>query len=381
MKTQIHIVIDGNEANVKNRVGSNMYAFELIKAIHDVVVKRQNLRVTVLLANDKLSDLPQENDHWSYQVVKPAKFWTQWALPIHLFWNKNKYDVLFTPGHYAPRLTSIPYISSVMDLAFIYYPEQFRKSDLIQLTKWTKYSVRNAAKVLTISRSTQSDVMSEYGKKEEDTFVAYPSLPQGKFNPPAGGVSSKFKIEKKFKIKNPYLLYVGTLQPRKNIIKMIEAFELLAEDDKKLDLVIAGKIGWLADEILEKVKNSKNKNQIRMIGYVSEEEKSFLYQSAKASLLVGLYEGFGIPPLESMAHGVIPIVSNSSSLPEVIGEAGILVDENDIHSIAEGVKLVLDMTVKQKAVMKRKMREQVKKFSWMESAKKVLDELIMIVNL
>lgn len=384
-KSVIHLAIDGNEANVKNRVGSNMYAYELLNAIYELLDERQDLTVTVLLASDKLDDLPKEKKNWHYQVVKPTKFWTQWALPIHLFWNKNHYDAFFTPGHYAPRFSAIPYISSVMDLAFLYFPDQFRPEDQLQLTNWTAYSVQNARKVLTISNSTKQDVIKNYGKDGKDVFVAYPALPKTKFKT----VNSKFKVLNKFKIKKPYLLYVGTLQPRKNLVKMIEAFEevknskLKTRNSKKsfsdLQLVIAGKVGWLADEIANKAENSPFKQDIKLIGYVTEEEKLLLYKDAEASLLVGLYEGFGIPPLESISHGTIPIVSNSSSLPEVVGEAGILVDENDKNSIALGIQQVLDMTARQKAIYRKKMRVQVKKFSWKKSAERVVEEIINIL--
>lgn len=394
MAKQIHIAIDGNEANVTNRVGSNMYAFELIKAIYQIVKQRSNLKITVLLSSEKLMDLPPESKKWQYQLITPKKFWTQWALPLHLFWHSKKYDVFFTPGHYAPRICSISYISSVMDLAYLYYPNQFKKEDLLQLTKWTKYSVKNAKKVLTISQSTQADVIKKYHRAKQDVFVAYPALVEEQ----QITQQEAKNISQKLDLKNPYLVYVGTLQPRKNLVTLIEAFEktktdltkkqqyyqqktsLRRIDLTKLELIIAGKIGWLADDIVKKVAQSNFSESIRLLGYVSEKEKQVLLKNAQASLLVGLYEGFGIPPLESISHGTIAIVSNSSSLPEVVGEAGILVNEKDSSSIAEGIRQALVMSAHQKAVLRKKMREQVKRFSWEDSAEKVLEELLSIIS-
>ena len=110
----LKIAIDGNEANVQNRVGSNVYAFKLIEEIYKLTAKRKNVDITILLSTLKVSDLPPKRKNWRYLVVSPRKFWTQWALPIHLFLHKNDYDLLFTPGHYAPRIAAIPYVSSVI---------------------------------------------------------------------------------------------------------------------------------------------------------------------------------------------------------------------------------------------------------------------------
>ena len=141
---KIHIAIDANEANVKNRVGSNVYAYQIIKQLELQTRANSNYQFSILLSNQPVLDLPKQRADWRYKIIKPTKLWTQWALPIHLFLNKKNYNVFFTPGHYAPRLCSIPYISSVMDLGFLKFPKQFKKSDLIQLKAWTKYSVKKA---------------------------------------------------------------------------------------------------------------------------------------------------------------------------------------------------------------------------------------------
>ncbi|HEX7017644.1 MAG TPA: glycosyltransferase family 1 protein [Patescibacteria group bacterium] len=395
MVSPLKIAIDGNEANVTHRVGSNVYAFEIIKHMEALTRKASNghqIQVTVLLAEPAVKDLPKERPGWRYQILTPKKFWTQWALPIHLFLHRNNYHVFFTPGHYAPRLSVVPYISSVMDVAFLEFPEQFKKNDLLQLTHWTKYSVTNAQKVIAISEATKQDIVAKYGKAASDIVVAYPSVTL-----PSKEATSLKKAAtlKKLGIQKPYVVYVGTLQPRKNIIKMVEAFESLkrslASQDirqksklkrqhhsEKLQLVVAGKIGWLADDTLQRIKESPFFSDILLPGYVTEDVKQILLQEAEASILVGLYEGFGIPPLESMHLGTLPIVAHAMSLPEVVGKAGILVDPLSHHSIADGIKKALQLTAKGKAKYRREMRKQVKKFSWEESAQKILGALIEV---
>ncbi len=403
MSKNIHLAIDANEANIKNRVGSNVYAFEIIKAMYHIAQRtshntHQKIKITILLSTPPINDLPPENDNWHYQVIGPKPFWTQFALPIHLYLNKKKYDVYFTPGHYAARISSVPYVSSVMDTAYLDYPDQFRKNDLLQLRDWTKYSVENASKVIAISQSTKDDVINHYGKKDEDVVIAYPSLTENNKNI-SKSVTKRFF--KKHNIGDNYILYLGTLQPRKNLLRLIAGFEGLvrkvesekvtkqqrskvskkqSKTDDDLQLVIAGKIGWLADPILDRIANSPFSNQIILTDFVSEAEKRVLYEHAQASTLVGLYEGFGMPPLESMSYGVIPVVSNTTSLPEVVGDGGILVNPENAKDITEGFYQAINLKAKEKAKYRRNMRKQLKKFSWEKSADTILNTLIELAS-
>ncbi len=382
----MRIAIDGNEANVKNRVGSNTYAFMVISELYKLTANRKNIDVTILLSNKRVADLPPTRNSWRYMVLGPKKFWTQWALPIHLFLHQKDYQVFFTPSHYAPRISSVPYVSSVMDLAYLHYPEQFRSNDLLQLKSWTKYSVKNARKIITISKFSKKEIEKHYGRQSKDIIIAYPSFQFGE-NAPLEEIKAFFKEKQ---IKNKYFLYLGTLQPRKNIIGIITAYEeflrKLAASNlktknkqaKKLvepNLVIAGKIGWLADDILARIANSPAKEKIILTGFVEDKFKRALYQNATASLLLSLYEGFGIPALESMQAGTIPIVANNSSLPEVVEKAGFLVATEDSHQISDAMLTIYQMPYKELLKYKTAMRRQAKKFDWQESAKTVLKVL------
>lgn len=390
----IRIAIDGNEANVVQRVGSNAYAYELLSAIEKITREKTDVNFTILLSSPAHEHLPIMRPGWRYKVVKPAPLWTQFALSVHLFVNKKKYDVFFTPGHYAPRVSSVPYVSSVMDLAFLYYPKQFRKKDLVQLKEWTRYSVKHSKKVVVISEHTKKDVIEEYGVKKENVVVAYPAIDlDHPIWPPR---PKKNRILKKLNVEKPYIVYVGTLQPRKNLIKLIAAFEELLEKGKnskkqksrfldhpqldELQLVIAGKVGWLADETLARIENSPVKDRIILTGYVTEEQKAVLIQDAECLVLVGLYEGFGIPPLEALMYGCIPVVSASTSLPEVVGDAGVLVNPQSAIDIATGIEKVLTLSAKEKAKMLRMGRQQAKKFTWEASAEKVLNSLLEVAG-
>jgi len=385
---KLHIAIDANEANIKNRVGSNVYAFEIIKAINNLSRSNKNLTFTILLNKEPIADLPSPRSGWKYKIIKPALLWTQFAEPIYLFLNYKKIDVLFTPGHYAPRYSAVPYISSVMDLAYLKYPEQFNENDLIQLKQWTKYSVKKADKVIAISKFTKNDVSNHYQRKAQDIVVAYPAI--NKINPASTRQVKKFF--KKHQIERPYFLFLGTIQPRKNLIRLFEAYEQLCrrlssqqfKKSKKINslpqLVLAGKVGWLSDSIMARLKRSSFAENIILTGYVPDDIKPALYEGAAASLLLGLHEGFGIPPLESLQYGCVPIVSNTTSLPEVVGNASLQVDPFDIKKISTTMEKALKLSIKNKAIYKRKGKDQLKKFGWQKSAQIILNTIKQVAH-
>jgi glycosyltransferase involved in cell wall biosynthesis len=394
----LRIAVDGNEANVANRVGSNVYASEIIRELELITRTRPDINITVLLAQPGLPHLPIARPGWEYLVVSPPKLWTQWALPIHLFWRKADYDVLFCPGHYAPRFSSVPYINSVMDLAFLKYPDDFKKSDQLQLTSWTEYSVKRANKVVAISEFTKKEVCKTYNKLKDDVLVAYPSVsldarPNWK---------QYERFMRKYKVTGPYILTVGTLQPRKNLIRLIEAFENVASEqftnpalptphqksksirtafvgkkssNQTLQLVIAGKVGWLADEILQKIAQSPHQDKIVLTGFVPDEIKQPLYQQAVCTAMVSPYEGFGIPALEAISAGGIALVANTSSLPEVVGEAGIMVNPLNVGSIANGLLQAATLSARDRTRLIRTGKQQATTFSWKKSAKYILSAL------
>jgi glycosyltransferase involved in cell wall biosynthesis len=393
IEPQYHLAIDGNEANVTHRVGSNVYAFELINALSELWRNDRRIQVTVLLSDHPTKDLPRTRKYWRYKVVTPKKFWTQWGLPIHLYLNADVYDVFFTPGHYAPRVSAVPYVSSVMDLAFLAFPDQFKKSDLVQLTNWTAYSVKHAKKVVAISNYTKFDIVKRYGKNENDIVVAPPAV-----NPPTYIPTSKdgAQVTKKFGITDPYIIHIGTIQPRKNIERLIEAFESVSRHlasssltthskqssryPKRYQLVLVGKVGWLAKPIMDRIKNSPFANQIVVTGFVTDEEKQALLTFAQCSAHLGLYEGFGIPALESLHAGTIPLVSSETSLPEVVGSAGILVNPYETTQITKALEFTLALKAREKAKLRKAARNQLHTFSWHQSAQVVADSLLTIAQ-
>jgi len=361
------IGIDGNEANVEKRVGIGEYAYELLMQFSQFSVP--NLQFVIYLKNNPLRDFPKERESWRYRVIGPRKFWTQIALPIDLYLHRPKPNVFFTPSHYAPRFSPAPTAISIMDLSYIHYPELFKKSDLYQLRNWTKYSVEKASKIFTISLASKNDIIREYKLPKNNVVVTYPGLKS----------ISKIKYQTSSMVQENYILFVGTLQPRKNLVRLVEAFSKVKDKYPKFKLLIVGKKGWLFEEILKSPKKYGVEKSVDFLGFVEDEKMPSIYKNAACFVLPSLYEGFGLPVLEAMKYGCPVILSNVSSLPEAGGNAALYVDPENSDDIAEKILKVLSND-KLRLEMIKKGYDQVKKFSWEKTAKETLKVLEKIAK-
>jgi glycosyltransferase involved in cell wall biosynthesis len=374
------IGIDANEANVKRKVGISEYAYQLLLEFNKLknLPMNKDLEFRIYLKDKPSSDLPPEDKKWQYNVFGPRPLWTQIALPWNLFTHKPCPDVFFTTSHYAPRFSPIPTVVSVMDVSYLYFQDMFKKADHIQLKRWTSYSVKKAARVLTISKSSKNDIIKEYNMPEEKVVVVYPGVkPTACLESSVYGMNT---IKAKYGISDNFILFVGTLQPRKNIVRLIEAFAKASGNEKishDLQLVIVGKKGWMYEEILKKPKELKIEEKVKFLDFVSDDELIVLYQHAICFILPSLYEGFGLPVLEAMKHGCPVITSNISSLPEAAGDAAVYIDPEDVEDIAEKIfKVVTHPELRQE--LKEKGKAQLVKFSWEKTARatlKVLEEV------
>lgn len=355
------IGIDGNEANVQRRVGISEYSYQLLRYFQSY---GSNINCKIFLKKSPLDSLPLQTDHFKYEVVKPSRLWTQVGLPLRLF-RKRDIDLFFTTTHYGPRMSPVPTVVSVMDLSYIHFPELFKKKDLYKLTNWTKYSTKKARKIITISNSSRNDIIKYYKIPEEKIEVVYPGIKQIESH-------SMNKMPSKYEIQGDFILYIGTLQPRKNLVRLIEAMSKIK--DKKISLVVIGKKGWQYEEILAAPEKFAVKDRIKFLDFVPDEDLPAFYQNAICYVLPSLYEGFGLPILEAMQYGCPVITSNVSSLPEAGGEAAMYFDPTSVDDIAHKIdKVVGDKGLREE--MKKKGFVHIKKFSWKKSAEEVLSIL------
>ncbi len=368
------IGIDANEANVVRRVGISEYAYQILTKLY-VLREKGNIEYdfVIYLKSMPLDLLPEETAWWSYKIVNPSKFWTQLGLPFHLMTTRKKPDVFLTLTHYAPRVSPVPTIVSVMDLSYLHFPDTFKKNDLYQLTKWTKYSVKNASKVITISQSSKDDIIKFYKTAPDKVKVVHLGLKELSMDKASTELES-FGVEGKF------LLFVGTLQPRKNIARLIEAFSKLPQHFlDEYQLVVIGKKGWLYEEILAAPKKFQVEKRVLFLDYVSDEDLPSFYKKAELFVLPSLYEGFGLPVLEAMRYGCPVATSNVSSLPEAGGEAAVYFDPENVEDIKKTIEKVLsDNSLRER--MKEKGIIHSKKFTWEKAAKEVLTVVEEVVS-
>ena len=367
-----NIWIDGYEANVPQRLGSSQVAFELLKNIEKLDQKNN---YTILLPSEPFPDLPKPRENWQYKILKPAKLWTRLVIPAYYYLTKNKPDIILSPTHYIPAFIKSKRVTVIFDLSFLRFPEMFQKADLYKLTKWTEYSAKESSAIITISNSSKKDIIDFYKLPPKKITVAYPGYDDNLFKP----IKNSEKISQileKYKITGDYIIYIGTIQPRKNLLRLIRSMK----EVENLKLVIAGKIrgkgkqGWMNEEILEEPKKLGIENKVVFTDFVPTEELPYLISGSKAFILPSLWEGFGIPVVEAMACGVPVITSNISSLPEVTGDAGLLMDPKSETQIEQAIRL---LTTDKKLHLKlsKKTLAQSKKFSWKTMAEKVIKVL------
>ena len=249
-------------------------------------------------------------------------------------------DLYHDPNYIAYRFRG-PTVITVHDLSWIRHPQTHPKERLDTMTRYFPRSLAQAVAIVTDCEFVKHELIDVFGV---DPSRVYPVLlgVSPAFRPHAAAECRDVLAEHELAY-GRYFLSVGTLEPRKNIPTLIDAFcALPASTQARCPLVLVGIRGWLTSRIEEKLKPLISKGLIRLLGYVPDEQMPMLYSGAAAFVFPSLYEGFGLPPLEAMACGVPVIVSNSSSLPEVVGDAGISIEPLDVDAIADAMRRVLE---------------------------------------
>jgi len=284
-------------------------------------------------------------------------------------------EVFLSPHFFiAPVSDQCKKIVVFHDLSFEYYPEFFSfPKRYWHRSMNPRKTAEEADRIIAVSDSTKADLVDRYHIDPARIQVVYPGVSDS-FKP-TGEEAERKRVKEKYGLPSDFILYFGTIEPRKNIVGIIKAFEELRNLEtnklKSLKLVIAGSKGWLYKDILKEAKKSTHQGDIMFTGFVDESDKPYLYNLAKLFVYPSFFEGFGFPPLEAMACGVPTIVSHVTSLPEVTQDAAIMVNPYMYGEIADAMQMLLEDKKLYQEFSERGI-EQAKKFSWENSAKEVL---------
>jgi glycosyltransferase involved in cell wall biosynthesis len=281
-------------------------------------------------------------------------------------------DVLFVPAHVLPIWSPRRAVVTNHDLGYIHYPAAHPVAHRLYLRLSTRWNAWRATHLLADSEATRRDIVAHCHVPNEKITVAYLGVDE-RFRP----VRDSRQLEaamRRYGITVPFLLYVGTIQPRKNLVRLIEAWARYLRRDPRstITLVIAGKRGWLTEAIERRAAELNVAGRVKFTGYVADDDLPSLLSGAVGYVLPSLYEGFGIPVLEAQACGTPVLTSAVSSLPEAGGDAALYVDPLDVDSIADGIaRLIEDESLRERlrAAGLRRARE----WTWERTARQTLD--------
>jgi glycosyltransferase involved in cell wall biosynthesis len=366
----MRIAIDASRTTVAARTGTENYALQLIRAL---ITLKSSHQFTLYFRDKPHPDLFPTSPKVECKVIPSPRLWTHLRFAAALW--KDRPDVTFVPAHALPFMFPGHAVATVHDLGYRHFPEAHPPFERGYLWLTTLTSSLRATRILADSMATQRDLERYYHIRSRKIDIVYPGVENMKRATNAEISESRTR----YNLPERYLLFLSTLQPRKNVIRLIEAFiqainELPSND---LSLVLAGKRGWLIDAPLQKTLDSLTPDQRKHIiitGYVEDKHVPALYSGALALVMPSLYEGFGFPVIEAMRCETPVICSNTSSLPELAGDAAILVDPLRVKSIANGIIEIVS-NGERRAQLVEKGKRQAAQFTWERAARQTLDSL------
>lgn len=364
------IGIDASRATTGQRTGTEAYAYFLIRALIPLASARRQLRL--YFNQPPAADLFPLSEHVERVIIPQRRLWTHLRLGREL--RRQPPDVFFTPAHVIPIGYRGPAVATIHDLGYEQFPEAHPRRQLAYLRWSTRHNARVTRRVIADSMATRDDLVRFYGTDGTKIDVIYPGA-----DPDLRRVEDETRIAEvlsRYGIRSPYLLYLGTLQPRKNLTRLIEAFTASNLYREGYSLVLAGKQGWLAAPLLDEAGSlpPSVREHVLLPGYIDEADKGLLLSGATALVFPSLHEGFGFPVLEAQACDTPVICANTSSLPEVAGKGAVLIDPLDVDDIAGAMRRVAsDTNLRQSLVSAG--NANLGRFSWPEAAARVLDVL------
>jgi glycosyltransferase involved in cell wall biosynthesis len=288
--------------------------------------------------------------------------WEQFAGPLVAL--RQKLDLWHAMVNVQPLALTCPAVVTIQDLSFMVYPESFHGSKRRYNRLFVRLTARRANHIIAISQSTKDDIVRHFGVPSDKVTVVYMGV-DDEFHPlPAHSVDA---FREKKGLPPEFILYVGTIEPRKNLARLIRSFALLRKAGLSHHLIIGGGKGWMYDQVFAVVQEEGLQDCVHFPGFIAQEELAWWYNAADLFVYPSLYEGFGIPPLEAMACGTPVVVSNVSSLPEVVGDTGETVNPESIDEIAEAMRRLV-VQREQHEARRAAGLARARTFSWQRAA-------------
>lgn len=370
------IGIDTSRAFVRAKTGTENYSYHLIKHLLRLPTSRQHKFVLFIRQNSYIPDWAKR-ENVEIRVIKLRFLWTQ----IGLAWETwiNSLDILWIPAHTLPvlRKPDLKTVVTIHGLEYQWLPEYKNALQKWYLPLSTFYAAKSATRLIAVSKFTKIQLEKELHTNSKKIKVIYEGVASGSVNR-RFSMSEMQRTYKHFGIKdNKYVLFVGTIQPRKNLVALIEAFARIAEQIPGYKLVIAGSVGWMAEKVLLSPSRLGIQDRVVFTGRVDDLVLHALYQGASVYVQPSWTEGFGLPILEAMHAGVPVIASDGGAITEVVGQAGITIElgDNFETSLAKAiVRIINDKKLRNRLITRGYQR--VKEFTWDRAAKETLLTLV-----
>ncbi len=358
------IGIDASRAVLARRTGTERYALEITRALIETA---PDDRFVLYFNQPPRPGLLPRSERVRWRVIPAPRLWTVARLSLEMA--ARPPDVLFVPAHSLPPITPRATVATIHDLGYLHFPGEHPTP-----TRWlrrlaNRWSARRATRVVAISGATRDDLVRHEGVPAERIGVVHHG--SGPLFKPVRDPAVLEAVRARHGLDAPYFLFVGTLQPRKNLERLLAAFDRVAADRPDLLLALVGAGGWQPDRLRAALAGIRACDRVRLLGYVDDADLSPLMSGSLGLAFPSLHEGFGLPALEAMACDTPVLTSNTSSLPEVVGAAALLVDPLDVAAIADGLgRLAEDADLRQQLGDRGLARAAG--FTWQRAAKETL---------
>jgi glycosyltransferase involved in cell wall biosynthesis len=360
----LRIAIDASRTTLRRRTGTENYALRLIRALLALETPH---RYCLYFRDAPPAGLFPAHAQGELRVIPWPRVWTHTRFALALW--RDRPDVTFVPAHTLPLWFPGPAVVTVHDLGYVYFPDAHPPLARRYLDWSTRHSVRRATRIIADSLATSNDLAAHYGVSENRISLVYPGVDETLA--PVTDPRKLAAVRACYGLPERYLLFVGTLQPRKNIARIVQAYGCWRSSQLAPDvaLVLAGQQGWLYDPGW-----TSGVDGVILPGYVDDADVAALYSGALALVFPTLQEGFGFPVLEAMRCGTPVITSATSSLPEVAGDAALLVNPRNTDEIAQAIVRVLTDQALRTDLVARGYR-QAQQFTWRRAAEQTLHVL------